>query len=216
MRILPALLVVVSSAFLVHASGIAQEDEAPKLRNLIDVTAAEQGQMQVRAFELAQPAAEHRKLVSYAGEFDHEIQMWMSPQGDPLKARGRMKHEAVLGGRYLRVSGKYRLSVPGTGDLDVESIQYLGFDRHQTKYTSMGLDTMSTYATLAEGMADEATGNVKMSGKTEDPLLGIQQVYDIEIEFVDADTLKTTLIVHDAFVEGPFKLMETISRRRKE
>ncbi len=57
----------------------------------------------------------------------------------------------------------------------------------------------------------ECTGVV-----TEDESLKLRQAYDSIVELVDADTMKITTMVHDAFQPGPFKLMEVVSRRRKE
>ncbi len=231
MRYLLPFALLTPALLLLTARGSARQDE-PKpeqprpeqvkpgqakpeqaLRNLIDLDPAERQALQVRAMELAQPSEEHARLTSYAGTFDAEVKMWIAPGQPPLESKAVMTHESVVGGRFLRISGSTTFTFPGMGEYSVESLQYLGFDRRSGEYTSVGFDSMGTYSTEARGTFDEATSTATLSGVTEDPSLGIRQAYDTVIEFVDADTLKMTTIVYDAFQPGPFKLMEVTSRR---
>ena len=215
MRLTALLVTALALAAVFVAPGAARQDD-DGMRNLIDLDAAERQRLQVQALDLAQPVAEHERLAAYAGTFDADVSMWTLPGQPASKATGEMKHEAVLGGRFLRISGKVTYEFPGMGKYVVESIQYLGFDRRSGKYTSVGFDSMGTYATLAEGSLDPMTNVLTMSGVTEDQALKIRQAYDTTVEFVDADTMKVSTIVYDAFQAGPFKLMEVVSKRRAE
>ena len=217
MRHLALLFALGLSVFLLAPRGDALQDAAGDgMRNLIDLDLAERQALQVQAMQMAEPTAEHGRLTAYAGTFDSKVKMWTMPGAPPMEAAGQMRHESVLGGRFLRITGKVKYSFPGLGDYDVDSIQYLGFDRRNNRYTSIGFDSMGTYATEAMGSFDEATKTVTMSGVTEDESLKLRQAYDSIVELVDADTMKITTMVHDAFQPGPFKLMEVVSRRRKE
>lgn len=213
MRITALLLTALALAAVFVAPGAARQDDEG-MRNLIDLDVAERQRLQVQALDLAQPVVEHERLTAYAGTFDADVSMWTLPGQPPSKATGEMKHEAVLGGRFLRITGKVKYQFPGMGEYVVESIQYLGYDRRNGKYTSVGLDSMGTYATLAEGSLDPMTNVLTMSGVTEDQALRIRQAYDTIVELVDEDTLKVSTIVYDAFQAGPFKLMEVVSKRR--
>ena len=210
-------ITLVALTFVVVSPGSARQDAAGDgMRNLVDLDLAERQALQVRAMQMAEPTEEHQRLTAYTGTFDSDVKMWTMPGQAPMEAKGQMEHEAVLGGRFLRITGKVKYSFPGLGEYDVESIQYLGFDRRSGSYTSVGFDSMGTYSTEAMGSFDGETSTLTMSGVTEDESLKLRQAYDSIVELVDADTLKITTVVHDAFQPGPFKLMEVVSRRRKE
>jgi hypothetical protein len=217
MRHLAPLLTLAAATLLIVSLGAARQDEeGDGMRNLVDLDLAERQALQVRAMQLAQPTDEHQRLTAYAGTFDAEVQMWTAPGQAPTKAKGEMLHESVLGGRFLRITGRVNYDFPGIGKYEVDSIQYLGFDRRNGNYTSIGFDSMGTYSTTAMGSFDAENDHLTMSGVTEDESLKIRQAYDTIVELVDADTMKVTTIVYDAFQPGPFKLMEVVSRRRKE
>ncbi len=214
MRTLALLIALLSAAILVVSFASAHQDDSTEgeTKTLADLSPTEKMALQAQVMQLGTPSAEHAALAKYAGTFDQDFKMWSQPGVEPITARGEAVHEVVLGGRFLRIESKGSFEMPGLGTFDIESIQYLGFDRRSERYTSIGMDTMGTYWVTAQGVRDEKA--ITLSGVDEG--LGITQAYDFIIELVDDDTMKTSIIVHDTFQPGPFKMMETVSRRRKQ
>ncbi|MDA1265092.1 MAG: DUF1579 family protein [Planctomycetota bacterium] len=218
MRLFVALTALATSSLVALPLLRAQDDEPvqDKQRTLLELSDAEKIQAQQQAMALSTPAAEHTLLSPYVGVFDASTKMWTGPNTKAVTTKGESTNEAVLGGRYLRMSSHARYEIRGQGTYEVESLQYLGFDRRTGKYSLTGFDTMGTYATTAEGTYDQATRTMTLSGTSDDPSIGITQAFDVVISFGDADTLTVKTIVYDAFQAGPFTLTEVAYTRRPE
>lgn len=222
MRFPTPLLLTVPALALAATLAVAQDDGGQDdggqegRRTLLDLDRAEREAYLERMMRLAQPSEEHALLAGYAGTFDVTMRRWTEPDGEPTVFEGEAVHEAVLGGRFLRITSTATYEFPGVGSREVESLVYLGFDRRSERFTWYGMDTMATYALDAEGIHDGESRTLNLSGVLHDPALDVTQAYDIVVELVDEDTMKTTTIVHDALEPGPFELVEVISRRRKQ
>jgi uncharacterized protein DUF1579 len=191
------------------STAVARQDDDQGTRTLLDLNPQEIQAAQMKAMELAGPGAEHAMLAKYAGDFDLQITLWMGAGATPQTSSGTAVHQMVLGGRFLRINSEMKVM-----GFDTESLLLWGFDRRDGKFTSVGFDTMGTYSVTAQGPYDPQTKTITFSGTDTDPALRITQVFDFEVELVDGDTMKTSIIYHDMFQAGPFKMMETISRRR--
>lgn len=204
-----APVALIAAALLAVGFADPRQDDPPGRRRFVDMSPEEQMQVQMKMLELGQPCDEHELLASYAGTFETHTTLWAVPGTEPMSVEGTAEHEMILGGRFLQQRSS--ASYPMWGE--VESLAMMGFDRRNGEFTTVGFDTLGTYWVSARGKrADD--GVLTMSGTDYDATLNVEQVYDFVVEFVDEDTLRTTLIFHDLFQEGPFKLMEITARRK--
>lgn len=159
-----------------------------------------------------EPGPEHERLAGLVGSWAVEMKVWPEPGAEPATVRGAVESKMVLGGRFLM----QQMEISG-GMFAGEALVIIGFDRRSSEYTIVGLDTTGTYWVTARGPASADGTRVVMSGTDYDPIFGFEQVYDMTLDFVDADTLVSAVIFKDAMhTRGgePFKMVESTSRRR--
>jgi hypothetical protein len=118
----------------------------------------------------------------------------------------------ILGGRFLQsdVSG-------GEGQMKMEGLNIMGFDRRHKNFTTVGFDTWGTYYVTGVGPYDEKTNSIIMYGEDEEATLGMTQKYDIIIRFIDDDTYVTEIVFKDARTpdQKEFKMVEVTNKRVK-
>lgn len=211
MRVARALpLVLVSTALFLVAGAAARQDDAPP-RDLWDFTQEEQMQMQMQMLQLAAPGPQHELLAKYAGSFDVEVKVWMAPGAEPMTVGGTAENEMVLDGRFLQSKGESTFM-----DMPMSSLVMWGYDRRNETVTMVGFDTLGTYYVTAAGPFDEGSRTARLAGEDVDRKLNVVQKFDFVLELVDDDTMKQSLIFKNLTKDGPFKLMESVYRRRKE
>ena len=198
--------VLVCFLFMLSAA-VALADDCPEPA----FNSPEMAEIQTKMMALSGPGPEHEVLAKMAGSWECQMTMFM-PGMEPVSTTLSQNSEPILGGRFYY--GKQTGNMMG---MPVESIVMMGFDRRHEVYTMVGFDTMGTYYITANGKYDPATKTMKLSGTDVEPIGGVTQVYDFEIQFVDDDTVVTSLIFHcPTFgAKGPHKLMETKMTRKK-
>jgi hypothetical protein len=176
-----------------------------------DMNSPQMAEIQTKMMALMGPGPEHEILAKMAGSWEGQLTMFM-PGMSPISTAVSQSSELILGGRFCR--GTQTGNMMG---MPVESIVMLGYDRRHEVYTLVGFDTMGTYYITANGKYDAASKTIKLSGKDDEPIGGITQVYDIEIQFVDDNTVVTSLTFHCPTygTGGPHKLVETKLTRKK-
>lgn len=159
-----------------------------------------------------QPGPEHEELARMVGTWDMEVTMWPAPGAEAMKLPPAVvEATTLLGGRFLQ-----QHSLSQAGEAPIEMLSILGFDRRNDLYTLVALDTTGTYWVTAAGPR-QPDGSIVMSGADWDGIVGHEQQYDFVLRWEDDDTLVTQIIFKDAIhTRGgpPFKMVETVSRRR--
>ena len=163
--------------------------------------------------KLAQPGPEHKMLEKMAGRWDQEIRMWPQPGAESMVMKGSIESKLVLGGRFLQAHSFMN------GSKDVVAISFLGFDRRNGTYTTIGMDTMGTYWVTGAGPPGAPGEPIVMPGSDHDSSLGATQIYDFVVRWINDDTYVWEIIfkdkVHTRGTGEPFKMVEITARRRQ-
>jgi uncharacterized protein DUF1579 len=160
---------------------------------------ADKAKIAAAVYELAKPGPEHKQLEALAGNWDMEVKYWMQPDNPPMTFKGSCQNRMILGGRFLVSEAK-----SGMGQMAVENMNIIGYDRRHKKYTTIGLDTMGTYWVTAAGPYDDSRKAIVMYGEDIDPNLGTQK-YDIVTRVVSPNQYVTEIIFKDAGHTGGAK-----------
>lgn len=178
-----------------------------------ELTPEEQAELQAEYMRMAQPGEAHELIAQLEGEWEQEIRFWMSPGADPIVSTGSAQCEMILGGRFLSCEAE-----GGSGQNAMESLTILGYDNRHKHYTLIGFDTWGTYYVTAAGDYDPDTKTIVLSGVDTDPVMGMEQVYDMTLEFVDEDKYISAVIFKNPEMTGgaeEFKMVEVINTRVK-
>jgi len=161
---------------------------------------------------LAQPGSEHKMLEKMVGTWEQMVKFWIKPGAEPSEMKGKSVNKMILGGRFLQsdVTG-------GEGEMKMEGLNLMGYDRRHKRFTTVGFDTWGTYYVTAAGPYDEKTKSIVMYGEDEEPTAGIVQKYDIIVRLVDNDTYVTEIIFKDERTpdQKEFKMVEVTNKRVK-
>jgi len=161
---------------------------------------------------LAKPGPEHKMLEKLVGTWEQTVKFWMKPGAEPSGMKGKSVNRMILGGRFLQsdVTG-------GEGEMKMEGLNLMGYDRRHKHFTTVGFDTWGTYYVTAAGPYDEKSKSIVMYGEDEEPTAGITQKYDIIVRFVDDDTYVTEIVFKDERTpnRSEFKMVEVTNKRVK-
>lgn len=141
-----SLLTVTSVAALTASRGVVQDttDRTP--------TQAEMAKIAT----LGELSGEHRRLKTLLGTWNIERREWRAVgQPEPAVTTGTCENKAILGGRYVQMSARWKLS-----KRFVESMTLVGFDRRSEEYSLVSLDSNRTWFDNARGTWKSATRNI--------------------------------------------------------
>lgn len=200
---LPVLAAVLAMATLVSIPSTAAAQETPPAKP--DDMAA----MMAAAREMAKPSAEHQKIASLAGTWDQTYKMFAAPGQEPIVSKGKSVNTMILGGRFLEIRAE-----GGEGEMRVEGLSVMGFDRRSGQYTLVGFDTWGTYYVTGAGPWDEAAKAWKLPGEHTDPQTGRKESYTFVIRPEGPDRNVMEILFH--LPDGQtMKAVEVTSTRRK-
>ncbi|MEM6777131.1 MAG: DUF1579 family protein [Planctomycetota bacterium] len=112
--------------------------------------------------EQAKPGSEHQDLARRVGSWKVTVTMG---EGDrAATSNGRVKAHMLMDDRFLWIAYN---TAGRAGSL--KGAFMIGFDRRNSRYTIMGIDTHGTYAVTSQGNKDPQTGTIKLYGKDDDP-----------------------------------------------
>lgn len=97
------------------------------------------------------PGEAHARLAALAGEWTFTSRLWLAPGTDPEVSSGTARAEMLLGGRYLQVTLRGRL----TG-LPYEGRGVRAFDNTTGQYQAVWMDSLSTTLLFMTGTYDAA------------------------------------------------------------
>ncbi len=162
--------------------------------------------------ELAKPGPEHKMLEKMVGTWDQTVKLWMSPGAEPAEMKGKAVNKMILGGRFLQSNIS-----SGEGEMKMEGLNLMGYDRRHKHFTTVGFDTWGTYYVTAAGPYNEGSKSIVMYGEDEEPTMEMTQKYNIIVRFVDEDTFVSEIIFKDKRTpdESEFKMVEVTNKRVK-
>jgi hypothetical protein len=153
------------------------------------------------------PGEPHTMLTSQAGEWSHQVSMWMAPGAPAMESTATSTAEPILGGRYLveRFSGNM-MGMPFEGQA------LIGYDNAKKKFFSTWVDNMGTGMMTAWGEVDPTTHIVTFTGTVVDPMTGEDKPFR-EVHTHSGPNEKTM----EMYGPGPdgqeYKMMEIHSTR---
>jgi Protein of unknown function (DUF1579) len=163
--------------------------------------------------KLSQPGDAHKLLASLEGNWQQEIKFYPAPGAEPMYFTGKSVNSMMLGGRFLKIESK-----GGEGDMYMESVTIMGYDNRYGQYTTVGFDTWGTYYIVAVGEIAEDGKTIVMSGADTDPIMGMDQVYDIIVTIESDDKyISEVVFKNEEITQGAeeFKAVEVINTKVK-
>jgi len=162
--------------------------------------------------ELAKPGPEHKMLEKMVGTWEQTVKLWMSPGTEPAEMKGQTINKMILGGRFLQSNIS-----SGEGEMKMEGLNLMGYDRRHKHFTTVGFDTWGTYYVTAAGPYNEGSKSIVMYGEDEEPTMEMTQKYNIIVRFVDEETFVSEIIFKDKRTpdESEFKMVEVTNKRVK-
>lgn len=132
--------------------------EEPKAAPRPQDAAAAEADYMARMLELATPGPEHAALQKEAGERVMDMEFdWMGT-GSWTKVRGRAVCKPLLGGRYMQEDVSFEME-----GMPMQGISIVGYDKLKGEYTSLWMDSMSTWCITSRGKRG-ADGVVEFKG----------------------------------------------------
>jgi hypothetical protein len=146
------------------------------------------------------------------GTWEQTVKFWMKPGAEPAEMKGNSINRMILGGRFLQSDVK-----GGEGEMQMEGLNIMGYDRRHKHFTTVGFDTWGTYYVTAAGPYDENSKSIVMYGEDEEPTAGITQKYDIIVRFIDDDNFVSEIVFKDERTpdQSEFKMVEVTNKRVK-
>jgi hypothetical protein len=165
-----------------------------------------------KMMELAKPGPEHKMLEKMVGSWEQTVKLWMTPGAEPAEMKGKSENKMILGARFLQsdVTG-------GEGEMKMEGLNLMGYDRRHNHFTTVGFDTWGTYYVTAAGPYDEKSNAIIMYGEDEEATMEMTQKYNIIVRFVDDNTYITEVVFKDKRTpnQSEFKMVEVTHKRIK-
>lgn len=149
--LIASVALVAGTAFVTTQVVRAQNDKQGGMPDMNDP-------MMKKMMELATPGEEHKKLGEMVGSWDQKLKMRMGPSAPWMEASSTSECTPLLGGRYVMEHIKF--NIPG---MPMEGIQIFGYDKMNGEYTSIWMDSMSTWTISSRGKA-AADGTVELKG----------------------------------------------------
>lgn len=112
--------------------------------------------------EQSQPGPEYESLAKYAGSWKVSV-----TKGDGARAvssSGRVNAHMMMDGRFLWIA----YNVAGKGGA-WKGASMIGFERRNSRYTVMGIDTHGTYSVSSQRTKDPNAKTIKLYGADDDP-----------------------------------------------
>jgi hypothetical protein len=107
---------------------------------------------------------EHYLLYTFQGTWMQRAKLYPSPEAPPIEVSGKVKHDMILGGNFLRMSGYMEID----GER-VDNLAFIGYDKRLGKFTFHAMDEMSTSAIDALGEVNERRTVLTFKGKAVNP-----------------------------------------------
>lgn len=189
-----AVLLVTTTAFAT-AAAVRQDGE-------VDME-----EMMARMMELAAPGPEHAELMELAGKWTESYRMRFGDPTQPwMETTGTSESKPMLGGRYLFQT--IQMDMMG---MPMECLQILGYDKLKDEYTSLWMDSMSTWWVTSTGK-ETSDGTVEFKGTMRD--VAGERPFRMVVRNTSAD--ETKIEMYDTIPpHGEVLVMENTSQRKR-
>ena len=160
-----------------------------------------------RLMELAKPGPEHEQLKTLTGNWNVEMLM----RGKDTGFAGTATVATILEDRFLVIDGTGK-----TGKRKNAFRYTVGFDRRNSEYVIILMDTSGTYHVTGRGKPVE--GGIRVFGKDNDPhmkSLGFEKKFGFELDIRSPDEFSITTIFVDTRTkeEKPMPTFRHVFRR---
>jgi len=153
------------------------------------------------------PGEPHQHLATAAGEWRHELTMWMAPDAPPTETTATSTAQPILGGRY--VVEEYAGDMMG---MPFEGRGTYGYDNAKEQYFMTWIDNMGTGLMVGWGAPE---GNkVTYTGTYMDPMTGEEAPFRSIVTHVDDNHMIMEMYMPAPGGGGEFKSMEIHSYRK--
>ncbi|MGB3564178.1 MAG: DUF1579 domain-containing protein [Thermoanaerobaculia bacterium] len=163
-----------------------------------------------RLAALGAPGKFHEYLAAGVGSWELTIQVWRTPDSEPVVSAGNAEAHWILGNRFVETS--YQGEILGH-PFEARSVE--GYDNHAKEYVSTWRDTMGTYTMSFRGGCDEDCLVRTVSAEITDPVSGQKLTNKRVTTVVDENSY-----TYESFIVTPsgaeFKNMELIAQRRAQ
>jgi len=209
-----ALFVLIIVTAMPAAAQVGVKPAGAKEVDPKTLSAEEKADIARRVGAISGPGKEHKEiLAAMEGSWDVTVKAWSTPGGKPMQFRGSSTSKRILGGMFLQQDTTSQM-----GGMTVSSMSIVGFDRRSQNFTLVAFDSMGTYPVTAAGPYDPKTQTITMYGEDWDPIMRVTQKYNFIMRLKSKDEFVTEIVFLDKSHgnEGPFKMVEVTSNRRKK
>ena len=152
-----------------------------------DIAVAQQTQE-----DYTDPAVQHEQLAKYQGKW--QVALSMGSGDDALKFDGTATSEMTIGGRFLQIDYETK-----SGPQPMNGTFILGFDRRNSTYQLISMDSWGTYILSASGKR-QGEDTIKLTAKDDDPLyksMGFEKVFAYTVTFTGKDQFSIDVYLVD-------------------
>lgn len=143
-----------------------------------------------------EPLEQHDMLRPLTGTWNYTLKYYAEEGADPQISSGTMINDMVLGNRFL--SSKTVIVINAGGQtIPYEGWGILGYDSTAKAFTSIWVDTMHTAIINGVGKYSDESRTITQRGKFTHPLLGKEQSYRSEIQFIDDNAYRQSIFITD-------------------
>ena len=156
--------------------------------------------------QMPKPTKEHEILKKDLGTWEAEVQIWMSPTGEPMKSKG--VETVKMMGEFWTIS---HLDYEFMGQ-KVQGHGLMGYDPKMKKYTGTWHDSLTPWPARMTGTydAEKKTMTYMMRGKG---MTGVDETSKIVISYPDDKTKTFELF---SAIPGSDKMMKTVRMEYKK
>lgn len=159
--------------------------------------------------EYMTPGDVHKMLAKSDGEWNEDINMWMTPGAPVQKSTASCMNKMILGGRYQ--SSTHTGSFNG---MPFEGISTVAYDNAKKAFVTTWVDNMGTGIMVMEGNWDDKTKTLNTKGKQTDPMTGKDMMVRETFQIIDDNTQKMEMFMTPAGGKE-YKSMEIVFTRKK-
>lgn len=158
--------------------------------------------------ESCTPGPAHKDLARFIGTWDTETTMF--GMGDAPATKGTAEWKWLFEGRWIQMNSSGELM-----GRPYHNQMTMGYDNFRQKYTTAGVDDLTTVMITSEGNFDQSRQALITYGKIDEPMTGeVEKTFKSVWRFAGPD--KFTHEVHDlAIGETNTKVFEIVYTRHK-
>jgi hypothetical protein len=162
-------------------------------------------EVMAKTMALATPSEPHRRLQAAAGEWEQQYRMRWDPAGDWQETKGTSTARTLLDGRYLMEELQFEVM-----GMPMKGVHILGYDNRTQEYTTLWMDTMSTWWVSQRGK-ETADGTLELRGKMVD-VAGERPFRSVIRHLPDGSV--TTEMYDTIPLHGEVQVMSIVAKKR--